>query len=279
MRLNRFLAAAGLGSRRACEAIITAGRVSINGRPVTNLATTVLPEDAVKVDNRAVQAERQVCVMLNKPVGYLSTRTDPNQRDTVFDLLPPDMPRLFHVGRLDLDSEGLLLLTNDGDLALRLTHPRYKIEKEYEVSLDRQYETGLTEKLLQGVYIPVDSREEGGPPERVRAKAEAIHKLGPNKLKVILRQGLKRQIRLMFLEFGYEVKRLERVRLGPLRLGRLKTGDWRFLDAGEVAALRGDEKPRKAETAPSSGMKPGKAAPATPPRGRVKPAFPRRDPR
>ena len=258
MRLNRFLAAAGLGSRRACEAIITAGRVQINGRPVTNLATTVLPEDAVKVDNQLVHAERQVCVMLNKPPGFLSTRTDPNQRDTVFDLLPPDMPRLFHVGRLDLDSEGLLLLTNDGDLALRLTHPRYKIEKEYEVVLDRPYETGLTEKLLHGVYIPVDSREEGGPPERVRAKAEAIHKLGPNKLKVILRQGLKRQIRLMFLEFGYEVKKLERVRLGPLRLGRLKTGLWRYLDAGEIAALRGDEKPKKAATAPRAYDKPAK---------------------
>ena len=245
MRLNRFLAAAGLGSRRACEAIITAGRVQVNGRPVTNLATTVLPEDAVKVDNRAVHAEQQVCVLLNKPVGFLSTRTDPNQRDTVFDLLPPDMPRLFHVGRLDLDSEGLLLLTNDGDLALRLTHPRYKIEKEYEVLLDRPFDTALTEKLLHGVYIPVDNRVEGGPPERVRAKAEAIHRLGPNKLKVILRQGLKRQIRLMFLEVGYEVKRLERVRLGPLRLGRLKTGAWRYLDAGEVAALRGDEKPAK----------------------------------
>ena len=136
----------------------------------------------------------------------------------------------------------MLLLTNDGDLALRLTHPRYKIEKEYEVQLDRPFDTALTEKLLRGLYIPVDSRVEGQPPERVRAKAEAIHRLGPNKLKVILRQGLKRQIRLMFLEVGYEVKRLERVRLGPLRLGRLKTGAWRYLDAGEVAALRGGEK-------------------------------------
>jgi 23S rRNA pseudouridine2605 synthase len=247
VRLNRFLAAAGLGSRRACEAIITAGRVQVNGRPVTNLATTVLPEDSVKVDNRAIHAEQQVCVLLNKPVGFLSTRTDPGQRNTVFDLFPPDMPRLFHVGRLDLDSEGLLLLTNDGDLALRLTHPRYKIEKEYEVLLDRPFDTALTERLLRGVYIPVDNREEGGPPERVRAKAEAIHRLGANKLKVILRQGIKRQIRLMFLEVGYEVKRLERVRLGPLRLGRLKTGAWRYLDAGEVAALRGGEpapKPR-----------------------------------
>lgn len=242
MRLNRYLAAAGLGSRRACEAIITAGRVSINGHVITALATTVGPADAVKVDHRAVQVQRPVYVMLNKPPGFLSTRTDPRQRDTVFDLLPADFPRVFHVGRLDQDSEGLLLLTNDGELSLQLTHPRYKIEKEYEVILDRTFDMALVERLLEGVYIPVDSQEEGQPPQRVRAKAESVHKLGGQKLKVILRQGLKRQIRLMFAGVGYDVKRLQRVRLGPLRLGRLKSGAWRNLDAGEVAALRPKEK-------------------------------------
>lgn len=238
MRLNRFLAAAGLGSRRACEAIITAGRVSINGHVIVNLATTVGPADAVKVDHRAVQVQRAVYVMLNKPPGFLSSRTDPRQRDTVFDLLPADFPRVFHVGRLDQDSEGLLLLTNDGDLSLQLTHPRYKIDKEYEVLLDRPFDMELAERLLDGVFIPIENQEESQPPKRVRAKAEAVHKLGAQKLKVILRQGLKRQIRLMFSGVGYEVKRLQRVRLGPLKLGRLKSGEWRHLDAGEVAALR-----------------------------------------
>lgn len=245
MRLNRYLAAAGLGSRRACEAIITSGRVSINGRPCVVLATTVEPTDAVKVDGRTVQTQRPIYVLLNKPAGFLSTRTDPRQRDTVFDLLPPDFPRTFHVGRLDQDSEGLLLLTNDGEFALRLTHPRYKVDKEYEVLLDQAFDMAWVPKLQDGVFIPVDAEQEGQPPARARARAEAIHKLGANKLKVILRQGLKRQIRLMFSHIGYEVKRLQRVRLGTLRLGNLRPGEWRYLDAREVAALMGKEEASK----------------------------------
>lgn len=252
MRLNRYLAAAGLGSRRACEGIITSGRVSLNGRPCVALATTIEPGDAVKVDGRTVEVQRPVYVLLNKPPGFLSSRTDPQQRDTVFDLLPPDFPRLFHVGRLDRDSEGLLLLTNDGEFALRLTHPRYKVDKEYEVLLDKPFDMALNEKLRQGVFIKIDADQEGQPPQRVRAHAEAIYKLGPNKLKVILRQGLKRQIRLMFLAVGYEVTRLARVRLGTLRLGNLRLGEWRYLDAREVAALMGKEEaaPKSRKAAP-----------------------------
>ena len=237
MRLNRYLASAGLGSRRACEAIITAGRVAINGHAVKTLATTVGPEDNVRVDGRPVQVERPVYVLLNKPTGFLSSRTDPGQRDTVFDLLPADFPRVFHVGRLDLDSEGLLLLTNDGDFSLRLTHPRYKVEKEYEVLLDRSFEMPLAEKLLAGVFITVDPPQPGAPPERVRARAESVYRLAPNKLKVILKQGLKRQIRLMFLALGYEVTRLQRVRQASLKLARPRPGEWRNLDDREVAAL------------------------------------------
>ena len=241
MRLNRYLAAAGLGSRRACEAIITAGRVSINGHAIKVLATTVTPTDAVRVDGRPVEVERPVYVMLNKPTGFLSSRTDPEQRDTVFDLLPGDFPRVFHVGRLDRDSEGLLLLTNDGDLSLKLTHPRYKIEKEYEVLLDRSFDMALAAKLLAGVFITVDPPQPGAPPERVRARAEGIYRLAPNKLKVILRQGLKRQIRLMLLAVGYEVKRLQRVRMGNLKIGKLRLGEWRYLEDREVSALQGKD--------------------------------------
>ncbi len=241
MRLNRYLAAAGLGSRRACEVIITNGRVTLNGQPCTNLATTVGPGDSVKVDTKPVHVQRSVYVLLNKPVGFLSTRTDPRQRDTVFDLLPEDFPRLFHVGRLDQDSEGLLLLTNDGDFAQRLTHPRYKVDKEYEVTVDRSFDMTLAPKLQQGVFIKIDPEQEGQPPQRVRAHAEAIYKLSAQKLKVILRQGLKRQIRLMFLQVGYEVKRLQRVRLGTLKLGSLRLGEWRYLNDREVAALMGKE--------------------------------------
>ena len=227
------------------EAIITAGRVSINGHVVKVLATTVAPDAAVRVDGRPVHVERPTYVLLNKPAGFLSSRTDPEQRDTVFDLLPVEFPRVFHVGRLDRDSEGLLLLTNDGDLSLKLTHPRYKIEKEYEVVLDRPFDMALAEKLMAGVFILVDPPQPGAPPERVRARAEGVHRLAPNKLKIILRQGLKRQIRLMLLAVGYEVKKLQRVRLGSLKLGKLRLGEWRYLEDREVATLRGQETGRQ----------------------------------
>jgi 23S rRNA pseudouridine2605 synthase len=245
MRLNRFLASAGLGSRRACEEIIAAGRVSINGHTCETLATTVNPGDGVKVDGRPVQAQRLVYLMLNKPAGFLSTRTDPGQRDTVFDLLPPELPRLFHVGRLDQDSEGLLILTNDGDLSLRLTHPRYKVDKEYEVTLDRNFDMELAPHLLEGVFIPVEG-EGFAPGQRIRARAAGIYRLGAQKLKVVLRQGLKRQVRLMFAELGYEVRKLLRTRQGSLMLGRVRSGEWRYLTPQEVALLKaGEAAPQK----------------------------------
>lgn len=237
MRLNRFLAAAGLGSRRACDAIIAEGRVTLNGKRCETMGITVGPEDQVAVDGRPVRSHAPVYVLLNKPPGYLSTRTDPDQRQTVFDLLPPELPRLFHVGRLDQDSEGLLILTNDGDLALRLTHPRFKIDKEYEVSLDRAYNTADTPRLLEGMYIKVDG-EGGRMPGRARARAESVYRLGPQTIKIILRQGLKRQIRLMLAELGYEVRRLRRTRLGPLPLGSLPVGHWRYLLPRELGSLR-----------------------------------------
>ena len=135
----------------------------------------------------------------------------------------------------------MLLLTNDGDLSLKLTHPRYKVEKEYEVVLDRAFDMVLAEKLLAGVFIAVDPPQPGAPPERVRARAQSVYRLAPNKLKVILRQGLKRQIRLMLLAVGYQVKQLQRVRMGSLKLGKLRPGEWRYLEDREVAALQGKE--------------------------------------
>ena len=235
MRLNRFLAAAGLGSRRSCEELIRSGQVAINGHVCTNLATEVGDEDFVKVGNHRVLPQRKLFVLLNKPRGYLCTASDTHERRTIFDLMPKNWPRLFHVGRLDKESEGLLILTNDGELSLRLTHPRYKIEKEYEVLLDRAFDfTEDRAKLLRGMKI------EGG-----WAKAEAVHKLAPAALRVVLRQGLKRQIRLMFYELGYEVKRLVRTRIGSLRIENLRPGDWRFLDAREVELLKNENASRE----------------------------------
>ncbi|MEA3186971.1 MAG: rRNA synthase [Chthoniobacter sp.] len=227
MRINRFLAAAGFGSRRGCEELIRTGRVTINGQVCASLATEVADTDFVKVNGKRAQVEERLYVLLHKPRGYLCTASDERDRRTIFELLPKHWPRIFHVGRLDKDSEGLLLLTNDGDLSLALTHPRFKIEKEYEVLLDRPFDLADREKLLKGVFI-----------EGVRAKADAVHKLTQTVLRVILRQGLKRQIRLMFRALGYEVKRLGRNRIGSLRLEGLQPGEWRFLTQKEVAALK-----------------------------------------
>lgn len=233
MRLNRFLAAAGFGSRRACEQLIRDGKVSINGHFIRDLATQVGPDDDVRVGGKPARARQLVYLLLHKPKGFVSTRSDERGRRTVFNLVPPHFGSLFHVGRLDKESEGLILLTNDGDLAQRLTHPSHEIEKEYEVTLDRDFDAAHTAKFLRGMMI------EGG-----RARMEEVHPFGPRSLKVVLRQGLKRQIRLMFYRLGYEVKRLVRTRIGPLRLAPLKPAEWRFLTAREVALLSGKDKKR-----------------------------------
>jgi len=243
MRLNRFLASAGLGSRRGVEELIINGQVRVNGRVVTDLATQVGPDDAVKVGNRLLRSEQPLSVLLNKPKGYVCTADDERDRKTIFELLPANWPRIYHVGRLDMDSEGLLILTNDGDLSLALTHPRYKIEKEYEVLLDKSFDLKDREKLLRGFHIM------GG-----RAKVERLEVLGPQHLGLTLTQGIKRQIRLMLYELGYEVERLARVRLGPLKIGEMHPGEWRLLSAKEVAMLKAavpaDAKPAAAKKKP-----------------------------
>lgn len=227
MRLNRFLASAGLGSRRGVEELITSGQVRVNGQVVTDLATKVGPDDAVKVGSRLLRAEQKITVLLNKPRGFVCTASDERDRKTIFDLLPPNWPRVYHVGRLDKESEGLLLVTNDGDLSLALTHPRYKIEKEYEVLLDKPFDLKDREKLLRGFHIM------GG-----RAKCERVEVLAPTHLRLTLAQGIKRQIRLMLYELGYEVERLARIRLGSLKIGEMRPGEWRLLTAKEVAMLK-----------------------------------------
>lgn len=236
MRLNRFLASAGLGSRRGVEQIILDGRVRINGQVVTDLATKVLPTDSVKVGNKLLRTERPLYAILHKPAGIVCSASDEQQRRTIFDLLPRDWPRVHHVGRLDRDSEGILLVTNDGDLTHHLTHPSHEVEKEYEVLLDRPFETALhREKMLRGFRI-----------QSGFAKCEKVDVLHPNHLRLVLRQGLNRQIRLMLYDVGkYEVERLMRVRLGPIPLADLPPGTWRLLSQKEVASLRGDDAKRE----------------------------------
>ena len=227
MRLNRFLASAGLGSRRGVEEIIRTGRVKINGRVVTELATEVGSEDSVKVGSRVLKTEPPLTAVLFKPQGFVCSADDELGRRTIFELLPQNWPRTYHVGRLDRESEGLLLVTNDGQLALSLTHPRFKIEKEYEVRIDKPIEPAHREKLLRGFQII------GG-----RAKAESVTVVSPQLLRIVLMQGIKRQIRLMLYELGYEVVRLCRIRIGTLKAGKLRPGDWRLLTPREFDSLR-----------------------------------------
>jgi 23S rRNA pseudouridine2605 synthase len=226
VRLNRFLAAAGLGSRRYCDELIAAGRVTINGRVCTNFSAQPGVRDYVKVDDKLIHVAAALTIMLHKPAGFVSTRKDLHARDTVFDLIPGKFSRLFNIGRLDVQTEGLLLLTNDGELAQRLTHPRFKVDKEYEVTLDRPWDPVLTPKLLRGIVL-----------DGQRAKIARLHSLSPTRLRVILRQGINRQIRRMFEVVGYRVKHLLRIRIGNLRLGDLPCGHWRALTKREIDGL------------------------------------------
>jgi len=226
MRLNRFLAAAGLGSRRHCDELIAAGRVTINGRVCTDFSAQPTERDHVKVDGKLVHSERRLDIMLHKPAGFVSTRQDVHVRNTIFDLLPQKFSRLFSIGRLDAQSEGLLLLTNDGDLAQKLTHPGYKIDKEYEVTLDRAWDRELGPNLLNGIFL-----------DGKRARIERLRSLTPTRLQVVLRQGINRQIRRMFEAVGYRVKHLVRIRIANLRLGDLPRSHWRVLSKREIALL------------------------------------------
>jgi 23S rRNA pseudouridine2605 synthase len=226
MRLNRFLAAAGIGSRRHCDELIAAGRVTINGRPCTDFSVQPTSRDHVKVDGKLIHIEPSLTIALHKPAGFVSTKSDPHARDTIFDLLPTKFPRLFNIGRLDAQSEGLLVLTNDGELTQRLTHPRHKIDKEYEVILDRRWDPALTPKMLRGIIL-----------DGQRAQIAQLRTISAARLRVVLRQGINRQIRRMFHEIGYEVKGLVRIRVGNLRLGGLPRGHWRALKKRELELL------------------------------------------
>ncbi|PYJ94961.1 MAG: hypothetical protein DMF21_12620 [Verrucomicrobia bacterium] len=227
MRLNRFLAAAGVGSRRYCDELIAAGRIIINGKICTNFSAQPTAGDSVKVDGKLLHAQPPLTIMLHKPAGFVSTRKDVHALDTIFDLLPQRFSGLFNVGRLDAQTEGLLLLTSDGDLAQRLVHPRYKIDKEYEVKLDRAWDRALAPKLLKGIFLDGE-----------RARIERLRSLTPTRLRVVLRQGINRQIRRMFDAVGYQVRHLARIRIANLRLGDLPRGHWRSLSKREIESLR-----------------------------------------
>ncbi|HEY6866815.1 MAG TPA: pseudouridine synthase, partial [Candidatus Eisenbacteria bacterium] len=233
IRLNKLLARRGLGARRKCDALIQSGVVRVNGRVVTEPGTMVEPErDRVEVHRRPLPpAAEPRYYMLHKPVGVISTLHDPEGRRTVAELLPPG-PRLFPVGRLDADTSGLLVLTNDGELAHRLMHPRYGVVKSYRVRLAAAPDPGQLRRLAEGVEFE---------PGIVSAPARArVVDLTPGRVVLVLamHEGRYRQVRRMCEAVGLTVLGLHRSAYGPLRLGELPRAMWRELSAAEVALLR-----------------------------------------
>jgi 23S rRNA pseudouridine2605 synthase len=236
-RLQKVLAHAGVASRRHAEELIAAGRVSVNGETVRQLGTRVNAEaDDIRVDGRQLRAlERHSYIVLHKPVGPVTTAHDPQGRQTVLDLLPPEMRarRLYPVGRLDRDTTGLLLLTDDGDLALRLTHPRYALAKEYEALVEGVPAPASIERLRRGVMLPGEARP------TAPARVWTLRQEGAETwLAIELHEGRNRQVRRMLEAVGHPVRRLRRVRVGPLELRELAPGEWRPLRERELRALR-----------------------------------------
>jgi 23S rRNA pseudouridine2605 synthase len=240
IRLQKFLSRAGLASRRGGETLIRDGRVRVNGELATEPGVRVDPEtDTVELDGRKVELGPPVWIALHKPRGYVSTRRDPQGRPTLYDLLPDECVGLFHVGRLDVESEGLVLLTNQGDLANRLLHPRYEIDREYRVEVEGRVSAAAVRRLLNGVTL------DDGP-----ARARAVKRLraarsGHSQLAVVLREGRKREVRRMFEAIGHPVQRLLRVRFGPVSLGRLPPGRWRALSRDETGAIARTTDPKR----------------------------------
>jgi 23S rRNA pseudouridine2605 synthase len=230
MRLAKYLASRGVASRRAAERLIQAGRVSIDGVTVTDPARSVTDDETIAVDGSALPPkELHVVYAVNKPAGVVSTASDPQGRQTVVGLV--DSPtRLYPVGRLDIDTTGLILLTNDGSLAHRLTHPRFEVPKTYRATVAR---APVRDAALGALRAGVDLDDGRTAPAQIR-------RLGPAKLELTIHEGRKRQVKRMCAAVGHPVRQLERVAIGSLRLGGLEPGAYRRLSTEEVGALLGD---------------------------------------
>ena len=230
-RLQKILARGGIASRRASESLILEGRVSVNGHVVTELGTRADPDvDVVAVDGRPVlRAVKHTYIMLNKPGGFVTTRYDPEGRPTIYELVP-DIPGLFTVGRLDRETEGLLLLTTDGSWAEQVAHPRYEVEREYEVRVAAPVWPEDLEALQDGIML------EGKLARPLAVRLTSQTGLNAD-LTIVMLEGRKREVRMICASVGLHVRRLVRRRIGPVMLGWLAVGQWRNLDAQEVKAL------------------------------------------
>lgn len=231
VRLQKFLAEAGVASRRASEEIITAGRVTLNGKVVQELGTKVDPDhDRVQVDGRPIRVKRKVYLALNKPRGLVCSRNDEQGRPTIFDLLPKEWRHLHSVGRLDFNSEGLIFLTNDGDFSLHLTHPRYGVRKRYVAMVDGSVDAEMLRLFMRGVVY------EG---EKFKAEKARLLTGGQSKsvVELELAEGKYREVRRLFESQGRTVKKLQRIQIGKIKLGELPPGKWRTLTEGEIKSL------------------------------------------
>lgn len=234
VRLQKFLADAGVASRRASEQFILEGRVQVNGHIVRLLGSKVdEAHDKVTVDGKLVRTKKKLYVALNKPVGCVCSRKDEYERPTIYQLLPKEWDNLYSVGRLDYDTEGLIFLTNDGQFALRLTHPRYGTWKKYVVTVEGPVEASVLQKFTRGIF------HQG---EKLRAeKARLISATKSISVAELdLTEGKNREVRRLFESQGLTVKRLQRVQIGKIKLGELKPGKWRTLTEPEIKSLLGN---------------------------------------
>lgn len=230
MRIHRALAQAGVASRRAAERLVAEGRVQVNGAPA-GVGQLVGPGDVISVDGREVRPEPERTYLLNKPAGVVCTASDPQGRPTVLDGLPRDV-RLYPVGRLDLDTTGLLLVTNDGELAHRLMHPRHRVPKVYEALVEGRVSAESVRRLRRGVEL------DDGPTLPARVEVMERRHPGHTWLRIELTEGRNRQVRRMAQAVGHPASRLRRVRYAGLGLGRLRAGEWRPLTREELRRLR-----------------------------------------
>jgi pseudouridine synthase len=235
-RLQKVLSAAGVASRRASEELIRRGRVTVNGAVVTTLGSKADPaRDEIRVDGRRIKrATRLRYLLLNKPRGYVTTRRDPQRRRTVLDLIPPHHDYVYPVGRLDYDSEGLLLLTNDGDLAAALTHPRHEVERVYRVEIAGTPDARSLHRLSRGIVLDGERTA----PAKITMLFGETERPADAVLLMTLHEGRNRQVRRMCEAIGHPVKRLTRIRIGPLTDRGLRAGQVRELTAAEVRALK-----------------------------------------
>ena len=234
MRLQKYMAMCGVAARRKCEEMIAAGRVTVNGRVITEMGTQVEEQDEVLVDGvRITPEEEKRYVLYHKPTGEVTTVSDEKGRETVMDRFRDFPVRLYPVGRLDYDSEGLLLLTNDGALAQRLTHPSCEVDKVYLARVTGNPSNEAIDRLRRGVYMEGDERRTYPADVRV-VRDESLF----SDILVTIHEGRNRQVRRMFDSVGHKVLLLRRVRFGPLDLGDLRRGEWRELSAEEIAKLK-----------------------------------------